>query len=1007
MRKILIIPAFLLLTAVPVQKTAAQSRLSESASRLLDECRTLFSQGDYNAAGPVLDEWAKRATEQSLALTEEVEFMQVVIDAERDLTTAMPAIQIFMSKYPQSIYNNRLLALMGSSHFSLHEYSEAIECFDECDPLLLEEKDCLRMVRHNAISLIRCGRIQEGYMQLSILERMVDDPFEDDDIVFYKAYVNYVNGKTDSAIEDFEYLLQSMNSVHAQEAELYLADMYLQINGFDKKAYETAKRMVDECEDPILEAEAERILGEYWYRHGDYAQAADLLTSYLAQDISADVRHDRYLLGLACFNTGDMDGAIENLSKVADAEDQMAQNAALHIGLAALNKKDKDLARIWFERASSLPGNPSVREQALYNYAMIIHETSYSPFAESVTSFERFLNDFPNSKYADQVSSYLVDEYMSTTSYDAALASIDKIKSPGASIQAAKMQLLYNKAMDLMAAGQYDNVPDILSSVISLDRYDHNTAVEATFWRGEAYYRLDDLTRAEADYRRYLAHLSGKVTKCSGLANYGMGYMMFDREEYDQAYRYMRSVIETSTKAGLSADIVADASLRAADCMFYRRQYDQAKEYYSMAVNLNRQVGDYAIYQIALVDGLQRNYKGKIQDLERLVEGYPESPYLASALYEEGRAYQQIDRQEEAIKVFGRIISDYPSTDLARKAAAETALIYYQTDRYDEAIKAYKEVVASYPGSDEARTALVDLKSIYVEKGDVNAYVEYTQSVQGAAPIAATERDSLMYTAAEGLFSRGSKAEAKERFKEYLTQFPNGAFAVNAWYYQGLLLEEENDYDKAYESFMRVAANENSRFSESALDHAAQMAWTVGDWETAMDTYIRLNDKTTNAERQKRSLYCIVSSAGKIDEHEAVLLYADKALQMQLSNDQATEVKYRKAKALLRGSKRADARGLLEELSKDTRSQYGAESDYLLSQLLFDMGDKAGAEKVIMDFIKEGTPHMYWLARSFILLSDIYKSQGKDVEARQYLLSLKSNYTESDDIAQMIEDRLD
>ena len=50
---------------------------------------------------------------------------------------------------------------------------------------------------------------------------------------------------------------------------------------------------------------------------------------------------------------------------------------------------------------------------------------------------------------------------------------------------------------------------------------------------------------------------------------------------------------------------------------------------------------------------------------------------------------------------------------------------------------------------------------------------------------------------------------------------------------------------------------------------------------------------------------------------------------------------------------------------------------------------------------------MYWLARSFILLSDIYKSQGKYVEARQYLLSLKSNYTENDDIADMIAVRLE
>jgi len=1007
MRKILMIPACLLLAAGLGTDAAAQGRLTQTGSRLLDECRTLFAQGDYSAAGSVLDEWAKVAVAESTVQTEEIEYMQVVIAANRDFTTAMPAIEAFMARYPQSIYNNRMISLKGSAHFSVHEYSQAIECFDECDPLQLDESDCRRIVRHNAISLIRCGRTQEGYLQLSILERMVDEPTEDDDIVFYKAYVNYVNGKTDPAIEDFEYLLNSLNSVHAQEAELYLADMFLQINGFDKQAYETAKRMVDECEDPILEAEAERILGEYWYRRGDYAQAADLLTSYVAQGISADVRYDMYLLGLACFNTGDMEGAVENLSKVADADDQMAQNAALHIGLASLKAGDKNQARIWFERAASLPGNASVREQALYNYAMIIHETSYSPFAESVTSFERFLNEFPGSKYADQVSSYLVDVYMSTTSYDVALASIDKIKNPGASILAAKMQLLYNKSMDLMAAGQYDNVPDLLSSVIELDRYDHNMALEATFWRGEAYYRLSDMTRAESDYLRYLAYNQDKVTLGCGLANYGMGYMMFDRKEYDASYRYMKAVIETAGRAGLSSDIVADASLRAADCMFYRRQYDQAKEYYSMAINLNRSVGDYALYQIALVSGLQRNYNGKIQDLERLVNGYPESAYLASALYEEGRAYQQTDQPEQAVKVFGRIIKEFPQTDLARKAAAETALIYYQTDRYDDAIKAYKEVISSYPGSDEARTALADLKSIYVEKGDVNSYVEYTQSVHGAAPIAATERDSLMYTAAEGLFSRGSKKEAKARFKDYLEQFPNGAFAVNAWYYQGLLQEEENDYDNAYESFMRVAANENSRFSESALDHAASMAWSVGDWETAMDTYIRLYDKTTNVDRQKRSLYCIVSSAGKIEEHDAVLMYADKALQTQLQKEQVTEVKYCKAKALLSGSSKADARGLLEELSKDTRSLYGAESDYLLAQLLFDSGDKAGAENVVMDFIKEGTPHMYWLARSFILLSDIYKSEGKDVEARQYLLSLKSNYTESDDIAQMIEDRLD
>ena len=1002
MRKIIL--SAVLLLAGAYAGVSAQSRLRDADTRLLDECRTVFTQGDYGAAGTLLDEWVKQTVNRKQALTEEIEYMQVVIAAERDLSTAMPAIQIFMSKYPNSMYNNRMLALMGSSHFVLHEYQDAIECFDECDPLLLDSKDCQRMVRHNAISLFRCGRAQEGYLQLNILARLVEEPDEDEDIVFYRAYYDYVNGNTEPAQKGFE---NSLETRHDDEARLYLADMALNGKGDMAQAYETANNLVATTEDPYIEAEAERILGEYWYKKGEYAKSSELLTSYLTTGQSQDLRHDTYLLGMSEFQTGNMDAAVEHLSQVTGPDDAVTQNALLHIGLANLRKGDKNAARMAFERASNIPGKADVREQALYNYAMVIHETSYSPFAESVTSFERFLNEYPKSAYADKVSSYLVDVYMNTTSYDAALASIAKIQNPGASILAAKMQLLYRKAMDDMAAGEYDKVPSLLTDVIALERYDRKTANDALFWRGECYYRMGQTDRAEADYSRYLALIGSGKTYNSALANYGLGYIHYNKKDYTKSGREFKAVLESSRQVGLENEIIADAALRAGDCMFYGRQYDNAKEFYGTAINLVPSTGDYALYQTALVNGLQRNYTQKILDLSKLTANYPNSPYVASALYEQGRAYQQTDQPEQAIQAFGRIINDYPNTDLARKASAETALIYYQTDKYDLAIAAYKDVIARYPGSDEARTALVDLKSIYVEKGDINTYLQYTETVQGATPIAVSERDSLTYTAAEGLFSRGQKADAKIRFKEYLDQYPNGAFAANAWYYQGLLLEEENDYDGAYESFMHSASYESSRFCESALDHASGMAWAVGDWETAMDTYMRLYTKTTNVDRQRTSLFRIVSSAGQISENEAVLLYADKALQTQLTADQKTEVKYWKAQALLSEGKRADARGLFEELCKDTRSRFGAESDYLLSQLLFDSGDKEGAEKVIMDFIQEGTPHMYWLARSFILLSDIYKSQGKDVEARQYLLSLKSNYTEEDDIADMIAKRLE
>ncbi len=65
------------------------------------------------------------------------------------------------------------------------------------------------------------------------------------------------------------------------------------------------------------------------------------------------------------------------------------------MGLAYLQLADKTKARMAFEQAAASNADTKVQEQAAYNYALCIHETSYSAFGESVTVFEKFLNEFP------------------------------------------------------------------------------------------------------------------------------------------------------------------------------------------------------------------------------------------------------------------------------------------------------------------------------------------------------------------------------------------------------------------------------------------------------------------------------------------------------------------------------------------------------------------------------------------------------------------------------------
>ena len=96
----------------------------------------------------------------------------------------------------------------------------------------------------------------------------------------------------------------------------------------------------------------------------------------------------------------------------------------------------------------------------------------------------------------------------------------------------------------------------------------------------------------------------------------------------------------------------------------------------------------------------------------------------------------------------------------------------------------------------------------------------------------------------------------------------------------------------------------------------------------------------------------------------------------------------------------------LKILAKDTRNIYGAEANIKWRRFILDAGQTGQAEKEVLDYIEVSTPHTYWLARSFVLLSDVYMKLGRNLDAKQYLLSLKQNYQADDDIAGMIESRL-
>ena len=94
--------------------------------------------------------------------------------------------------------------------------------------------------------------------------------------------------------------------------------------------------------------------------------------------------------------------------------------------------------------------------------------------------------------------------------------------------------------------------------------------------------------------------------------------------------------------------------------IFYERRFEEARQQYAQAVVTSPSLGDYSLFQEGIVKGLQRDYAGKIQVLNKLITDYPSSAYLDDALYEQGRAFVQMEDSEkchQALLIAGAALS--------------------------------------------------------------------------------------------------------------------------------------------------------------------------------------------------------------------------------------------------------------------------------------------------------------------------------------------------------------
>lgn len=966
---------------------AQQTAYYESVDQQIQKAKELYRKNNFASALRQFEIIAE-TTDQQSELYSEACFFKALCALKMDNTNAEELITGFVTDFPASPYKNQAWFELGMSQFEHKKYASVLRSYKQVNASVLNNDERIKYHYQSGYSYFALEKYDEAateFFGIKDVNSMYAAPAR-----YYWAHIHYLKENYQTALTEFDKLKD--NPSFAKVIPFYISQIYYKQEKYSEVVNYTVPLLenVDANEQPGLA----KIIGDSYFHLHQFDKAAGYLELFFKSG-DRKGREENYMLGYCYYLNREETKAIPHLENASKGNDKLAQNAYYHLADCYVVTTDKNKARAAFEAASNMDFDEKIKEDALFNYAKITYELSYSPFNETIKAFDKYISLYPDSERNDAAYDYLVKVYMSTSNYRDAIASIDKIKVKSPSIKKAYQRVTFYRALENFNNLNYEAAIGFLDKSLENGQYNRDLEARSNFWKAEAWYRLQYFNKAIEGFNKFLRSPGAISLPEYQTAHYNLAYAYFKLKDYDSASSWFRKYV-TNNELNRS-EKVADACNRLGDCYFIIRDYEMAVNYYEKSYQMKLYDPDYALFQKAFCLGVQRENEQKISSLRTLLQVFPKSQYFDDALFELGRVYERVSQPQVAVGYYQDLANEYPQSGFTSKALLQLGLINYNNSEFRKSIRFYKQVAEQFPNSPEAQAALMGIKNNYVELNDVDAYFEYTEKLGTGVHVSVSEQDSLTYLAAEKLFMANDK-KAKAQFDAYLQKFPQGSFLLNSRFYLAECQYNDGEYSAALPNYEYVVSQPDNVFTEQALLKASELTYNAGNFAKALDIYERLERVSTSKWNLLKARAGLMRCLFAMNDFRNAI----DAAKMLLSSENVTDVlkreaNYKLAVSYVQTEKYDQALPVLENLAMDTKSQEGAEAKYLIAEILYRKNKLAESEKEIMDFISKNTPHQYWLAKSFILLADIYQQNGDEFQAKHTLKSIVENYPEKED----------
>lgn len=884
---------------------------------------------------------------------------------------------------------------MGDYYYNEKQYVKCIEYFDLIDIDAIPELKMSELAFKKGYCHFVRKEFKEAQYNLSYTKDIQNQYFYPTN--YYFGMCEYFAGDYKGAVKSFQRV--EGNDVYRAQIPYYICQIYFAEADFNK--------LLNYGENVIRQPGTKKVkeirllLGQTYFQRNNYEKALPHLEFYEANTATLTIE-EFYQLAFAQYQMGFCEKAIDNFLEINLEDSKLGQVVNYYLADCYEKQGDKSSARAAFKKVSQMDYDRGMQEEALFNYGKLSAELGFEREAINI-----LIKVEESSPYFTETQNIINDILVNTGDYENAISILESLPKLNRKLEETYQNVTFQRGLQFTAEDNTAKAKEMFGKSIA---YPHDISIIAQieFWQAGFFADEQEYKESTSAYKRYFDYVNqaSDIPEESSpyMARYYNAYNFLKREEYLSAVDEFKKAIvlinqdQGQIRTGMITNrVLPDAYLRAGDCLFKVNKYDDAVTYYDQSIAKKANGYDYALFQRGLIEGLVGQPFEKILTMEELIETHDESDYVDNALLQLGDTYLAVGNPINAAEAFRTLRNDFRGrSNLVNAANLKLGLINYNQGDMEGSLAYYKSVFQNNPNPKESQEALISIEEIYIDDlGKPDEYLNFLQTIPGYE-VSAFSKDSLNYVVGESQYKNSNYEKAIIAFDEYLKKYSKGYYRLEARYYRAESHSLLKNYTSALRDYEAIIAEGVSDNYERSLKKAALISYNHSQNFTKALKYYKLWESQTKDPADKyQSQLGALRSAFRLSKDDEVITYANKVNTNALvTKEEKATSNYYLAKVSYKKELLEQAAAAFDKVQQLSNNNQAAESRYMLAKILFDQGKMVEAEQAANKANEKNSNYSFWIAKSILLLSDIYIGNGDLLNARAAAEAVIENFKE-------------